>query len=555
MPRSAPSAPVARAVVELRAGRPDLALDPLRRAAALDPRSAAVHHDLGLACLETARLGEAVEALRRAVAIDPGYTDAHFRLGLALERAGDPGGAVTAYDRATELQPSHAEAWYRAGSLVFTLGHREAAIGCFRRAATAGRKGGIGRLGAARALLADGRDDEAERVLRQLRAREPDNAVAHDLLGNLHADAGRFVEARACFVEAVRAGPLMAGSYYDLVRCRRVTEADADLVPSMRSALENADLPPEQRVRVHLALGKAQDDLGDPAAAMGEFDRADAVRRTISAFDADAFERQVERLIAFFSPERIAGGCPVARPELTPVLIMGMPRSGTTLTEQILSSHASVGAGGELNFWNERGTAWLAANLAPIDGPGFAAVASDYLSLLDGIAPGAARVTDKMPFNFLWAGLVHLLFPNAVLLHCRRAAIDVALSVHQTLFNPGLAFPTGGEELVRYIRAARRLTGHWRRVLPPDRFVEIDYAALASRPEPTIRAMIASCGLSWDEACTRPELNARAVRTPSRWQARQPIYRDAVERWRRYEPVLGPLARLLEPDPGAPPAT
>jgi hypothetical protein len=162
------------------------------------------------------------------------------------------------------------------------------------------------------------------------------------------------------------------------------------------------------------------------------------------------------------------------------------------------------------------------------------------------IGPKAVRVTDKMPFNFLWAGLIHLAFPRATVIHCRRAAIDTALSIHQTHFHPGLAFPTGGVELVAYFRSYRRLTDHWRRVLPADRFIEVDYEDLTHAPEPAIRRIIARCGLKWDDACLRPEQNPRVVKTPSKWQTRQPIYRDSVERWRRYEPWLGPLRALLD---------
>ncbi len=536
---------ITQAIQELRAGRPGEAIGPLREAAALHPGSAKIQHDLGLACLETGGFHEAADALRRAVALQPGYTDAHFRLGLALERIGDVRGAIIAYDRATELQPSLAEAWYRAGSLVFTLGHREEAIGCFRRAASSGRKGSFGRLGEARALLAEDRDPEAQGVLRHLLARDPGNAMAHDLLANVLADAGRFAEARDCFARAIAAGPLMAGSYYDLVRCRRMTTEDAGLLPRMQEALAIPDLQAEPRIRVHLALGKTYDDLGDHQAAMRQFDRADTVRRALMPFDPASFDTQIDRLISRFSPELIARARASGRSEASPVLIMGLPRSGTTLTEQIVSSHSKVGAGGELNFWNERGPGWLAKGAAHA-GLALDQVSSDYLTLLRTTAPGAARVTDKMPFNFLWAGLIHLAFPNAILLHCRRAPIDTALSIHQTLFNPRLAFPTGGSELVRYIRSYERLAEHWRRVLPGDRHVEIDYEELTRAPEPMIRRIIEACGLEWEEACARPELNPRTVKTPSRWQARQPIYRNSVERWRRYEPWLGSLGGLLD---------
>jgi hypothetical protein len=223
-----------------------------------------------------------------------------------------------------------------------------------------------------------------------------------------------------------------------------------------------------------------------------------------------------------------------------------MPRSGTTLVEQIVSSHPEVRAGGELNFWNERGAAWHQAGSAEPKAPFLGEAAGHYLSVLRAIGPKSARVTDKMPFNFLWAGLIHLAFPRATIIHCRRAAIDTGLSIHQTLFHPGLAFPTGGCKLVAYFRSYRRLTDHWRRVLPGDRFIEVEYEELTREPEPVIRRVIAGCGLPWEDACLHPERNPRAVKTPSKWQTRQPIYRGSVERWRRYEPWLGPLRALLD---------
>jgi hypothetical protein len=246
-----------------------------------------------------------------------------------------------------------------------------------------------------------------------------------------------------------------------------------------------------------------------------------------------------------------------------------MPRSGTTLVEQIVSMHPQVGAGDELNFWNERGAMWHGAGVSENAATGNAAsgnekpfvakqfldkAAADYLRVLRAIAPKAARVTDKMPFNFLWAGLIHVAFPRAIFIHCRRAVVDTALSIHQTHFHPGLAFPTGGAELVEYFHSYRRLMGHWRSVLPADRLIDVDYEELTREPEPIIRRIIAGCGLAWNDACLRPESNPRAVKTPSKWQTRQPIYRTSVARWRRYEPWLGPLRALVEdgsvPDAG-----
>jgi tetratricopeptide (TPR) repeat protein len=541
----------------LSAGQPADAIAPLREAALLQPSNPIIEHDLGLACLEVGHVADAVAALRRSVASDPRYADAHFRLGVALEKLGDIGGAIVAYDRATELLPSLTEAWFRAGALVYELGHRDEAIGCFRRAAQTGPKTSFGRLGKARALLTEDRDQEAEKVLRKTLALDPTNALAHDLLGNLLSEFGRFDEARDCFERAIAIAPLLAGSYYELVRCRPVTKDDREdyggLLQRIEAALATPGLGAAQRLRVHLALGKAAEDLGDYGLAMQNFDAADSVRRGLSSFDPAAFAIEVDRLIDRCTPELIARAPQLGRGDATPVLIIGMPRSGTTLVEQIISSHPAVGAGGELQFWNERGAAWHRQGMAATEAAFLATAAADYLRVLRAIAPRAARVTDKMPFNFLWAGLIHLAFPRAVIIHCRRSAVDTALSIHQTHFHPSLVFPTGGSELVAYFRNYERLTDHWRSVLPADRFIEINYEDLTRSPEPLIRRIIAACGLAWNDACLRPERNSRAVKTPSKWQTRQPINLNSVARWRRYEPWLGPLRALLDEDsePGA----
>src|ERR1700745_3896318 len=238
---------LALATSMLREGRPADAIAPLRDAALLAPVNPIIQHDLGLACLEVGRIADAIAALRRAVASNPRYADAHFRLGIALEKLGDITGAIVAYDRATKFSPSLAEAWFRAGALVYTLGHREEAIGCFRRAAATAAQTSYGRLGKARALLIEDRNHEAEQVLREALVADPENAMAYDLLGNLLSEFGRFAEARARCDRAIAIAPLLAGSYYDLVRCRPITSQDEGLLQEMQTALATAGLEKEQR--------------------------------------------------------------------------------------------------------------------------------------------------------------------------------------------------------------------------------------------------------------------------------------------------------------------
>jgi tetratricopeptide (TPR) repeat protein len=533
------------AAVWLEASNPAAAIAPLSAAANLRRQDCGLHHDLGLACLEAGQPSEAVAAFQKAIAIKPRYPEAYFRMAIAMESLNDFRGAVTAYDQATALKPNYAEAWFRAGALVHTLGHRTEAIACFRRAKLSGKTTEIGLLAEARALITEERDAEAEQLLRKILVQYPKNAMAHDLLGGLLSESGHFEEARVCFARAIDIAPSLAGSYYELVRCRKITEADEVLVTQMQEALSSTVLGSEQRLRVHLAIGKAAEDLGRFEFAMEHFNSAESLRRDRVKFNSQHFANEIDRLIELCSPELMSKAKALGSSTSRPVFIIGMPRSGTTLIEKIIASHSLVAAGGERNFWNARGARWLAtAKLEDADFMAEAAV--DYLADLKTVSSNAARVTDKMPFNFLWAGLIHLAFPNATIIHCEREPVDTSVSIHQTYFHPTLAFPTGGDDLVKYFKSYVKITDHWRKVLPQDRFITCDYEELTREPEPTIRKIIAACGLPWEDTCLAPDRSPSWVKTPSKWQIRQPIYRSSVAKWKNYQPWLGPLADLIK---------
>lgn len=535
---------LARATQSLHAGRPAEAIVALQEATRVAPSNAPLQHDLGFLCLQSGRLPEAIAALRAALVLDPGFAQASLCLGIALQDHGDTAGALAAYRQAVSLQPELTTAHVCLGALLESLGERAPAIASFRAGAASAPLSVWGRLSNARALLAEDRDLEVEPVLRELVTLAPTNAMAQEMLAMALANNGRFEEARDWYERAITAAPRLAGSYYDLARCRRIEPDDGEMLTRMRAALAAPGFSADTRLKVHLALGKALEDLGDRAAAMQHFDDADTLRSNLARFDAAGFAARVDRLIAHFTPNLVARAMDIGSTDDTPVLIMGLPRSGTTLVEQILSSHPQVHGAGELSFWTERGARSEEAGW-PATGREFARLGVEYASLLRTLAPQSSRVTDKMPFNILWAGLIHVALPRATLIHCRRSALDTALSIHRTYFNPRVSLPTGGHALVAMIRAVERLTAHWRTVLPAQRFIEVNYEELVRDPQPAIRRLVAACNLPWDDACLRPERNSRVIKTPSKWQARQPIHPDAVESWRRYEPWLGPLAALV----------
>ena len=426
-------------------------------------------------------------------------------------------------------------------------GHWDEAAMAYARAFAASPDTTLGKLCEAKGLLLLGRWNEAERGLRDVIARDPSLAETHLLLGQILSHAGRFDEAAASFERALALDPACAPAYHGLVSSKTITGADRTLVARMMTALAGDDFSDRQSMTLHFALAKALDDWNDCAGAMQHFDAANRIRRQLSPFDCRDFAGQVDRLIASFTADFFEGQAALGADDETPVLVLGMPRAGTTLIERIVSSHPRVAGGGELRFWRDA-RARLAQAEASSRAQAAGDVRHDYLRLLRTIGPDALRVTDKMPFNFLWIGLVHLLLPRARIIHCRRNPVATCLSIYQTQFTEAWGFAGDRGDLVAYYREYLRLMDHWRAVLPPDRLLEVDYEDVTSAPESASRRLVAFCGLDWDAACLHPEQNPEPVRTASQWQARQPIYRTSVERWQRYEPWLGELRGLLPAD-------
>jgi tetratricopeptide (TPR) repeat protein len=469
-----------------------------------------------------------------------------FRQAMAPMQAarGHDARALTAEQRAT--------AHGRTGELLHQQKRLTEAATAYEEAFRAAPGTAYGLLCKAKACALRGQLADAQRYLEEL-VRHPTSraedaqaqSVAHLGLGELLTEAGRFDEARASFERAIAVWPAQASAYHGLVRSRKIVETDRPLVANVLKRLEATDLTPHDRMLLHFAAGKALDDLRDYAAAIAQFDAANRIRRKLNPFDRRAFERLVDRFIARFTPAFFAHHAAlVGSDDETPVLVLGMPRSGTTLIERFISSHPRVGGGGELPFWMKNAGAWVEAEPEKL-AAGADRLRAEYLRVLRTIDPEALRVTDKAPANFAWIGLLHVLMPKARFVHCRRNPIDTCLSIYSTYFTSVWAFTSDWGDLASFYRQYLRLMAHWRSVIPSDRLLEVDYEDATSAPEQTARRIIAFCGLEWDDACLRPDRNEDAIRTASLWQARQPVYRSAVERWRNYEPWLGELRALL----------
>ncbi|MGH7189078.1 MAG: sulfotransferase [Acetobacteraceae bacterium] len=533
-----------RAATLRKAGKWEESLALLQQYIRAQPDDAGALHDLGITLLHFRRLPAAIASLQRAAALKPDFARTHYQLAIALQEQGRETEAVAALRRAVALQPRLAEAQGRLGDFLYTLGDRAAARACFLRAAAAAPHITGGRLSRARAFLAEGNFAEGEKQLRRAIVLDSNSGPAHWILGRTLSNVGRFAEAAVEFERAIALDPNNPSIYHDLFTAKRITEADRPMVAKVQAALETPGLGQGHRVGLQYALGKAFDDLGEYAEAMRHFDEANRLNRGLVPFDRAGLKAENDRAMARFMQARLASLREYGADDEMPLLIVGMPRSGTTLVEQILSAHPGIGAGEEQNFWNMAAVPFVREGAGEVAPAHLGKTAHDYLALLRRLAPGALRVTDKMPTNFRWLGQIQATFPRARIIHCRRHPIDTCLSNYFAYFGQLHPYTCSRSNLVFYYREYLRLMDHWRAILTPDRLLEIDYEELVADREPMTRRLIAFTGLDWDDACLTPERNERVVYTASSWQARQPVYKSSVQRWRHYEPWLGELREL-----------
>jgi tetratricopeptide (TPR) repeat protein len=528
----------------IKSGRPAEAIALLQRSVKLNPSVAAYHHDLGFVLWSAERIQEAIEAFTAALRVDPCNESAYRSLGHIFDRLGHKEKAMVNFQAAIKLKPDLFAVQTRLGELYLGRGLRVESATAFRAAAGATKDLVTAQIAEARALEASGALEDALAAMRVIAEAHPDCAMAHSILAGMLGHTGHSTEAAAHYERAAELSPNMIVAWAGVAVNKRFTVDDRPMIERMNATLARTDLALHVRQALYFALGKAYDDMGDYQEAMRNFEAGNHIRAQRARVDLDALVRRVDHLI-LATPRGFRDRQPDPGVEdATPILIVGMPRSGSTLIEQILSSHPEVAAGGELDFWGLRDTPrediWGLTSTAEAT----RRVASGYLATLRLYGPDAKRVTDKALGNFIRLGLIHRIFPNATLVHCRRNPIDTALSIFMTNFDTYLAFGSDRSDIVLHYRQYQRMMAHWREALPPDRLIEVDYEALVADPEPQVQRLISACGLDWNDACLEPHRNTGKITTASLWQARQPIYRTSVERWRLYEPWLGELRQL-----------
>jgi tetratricopeptide (TPR) repeat protein len=486
----------------------------------------------------------AARCYRDALARVPTDAGLHANLAHALHCLGDFQGAMQHCRRALELDSRLAQAYLHLGNALLALNLMSEADAAYRQGLAIAPEHAALHCAHAMVERALGQIEPAEASARRSLALRPGAADTLALLGSLAIDHGRFGEAEKFLNQALALDPELPEALTSLTAVRKMSSADA----AWRAAAERVlarGLPVAHAINLHHALGKYCDDVDDREAAFEHhrlgnelarrsrfrYDRAEAtqrVTRTIAAFDRDS--------LAALKPGGVAGE--------RPVFVVGMPRSGTSLTEQILASHPQVYGAGELLYWIFAADAERAAardqRAATI-----AELGRTYLAGLATRAPDAARVIDKLPVNFANLGLIHAALPGARFIHLQRSPLDTCLSIYFQGFSASLSYATDLGDLAHYYHEYRRLMAHWRAVLPPETLLEMRYEALVEDPEAWSRRMLAHIGMPWDPRCLEFHRTERPVLTASNWQVRQPLGKHSIDRWRRYERFLGPLREAL----------
>ena len=489
----------------------------LVRAMRFAPADPELMNALGILRSKQEAYAEAVQSFMRCLNVAPTHRDALSNLASTYTVMRQPHLASPYLERLTRVLPFSAPAYVRASDNRLAVGEVEKAVAYARKAVRLDPDNPTGRLSLAEALEVWGRFKQAKFQYFAVLAVNPRNARA--LAGLLSLQGTR------------------VGEPY---------------VSSAHRLLEAPELHDRDRVQLHLALARHYDGCREYARAFEHLQTGNATRFKNHPFDSIAHSGAVDRLIAGCGSVAVRSYPAPSMRSKKPIFIVGMPRSGTTLIEQILAAHSRVAAGGELpTIMNIAAQIGGVSNAYPeamreLDGDSLSGFARQYLEKLETVSAAAPRVTDKMPFNFMHLGLIAALFPDAAIIHCCRSAPDTCLSCYFTSFNEELQFASDLTALGRYWLDYRRAMQHWHSVLPLT-ILDVHYERVVSDTEAAVREMLDFCELPWEPSCMHFFNIDRGVRTPSRWQVRQPIYAKSVGRWRHYESQLRPLLGILPP--------
>ena len=518
-------------------GRNSEAAEANQTAVALSPKDAEAHNNLGNTLQGLGRFDEAVASYKRAIALKPDFGMAYSNLGNTLQELGRFDDAEACYTQAIALKPDYAEAHNNLGNTLKELGRLDEAETSYTQAialkpdfAEAHNNLGI-------TLKELGRLDEAEKSTTQAIALKPDYAEAYSNLGITLQEMGRFDDAVASFTKALALQPDLSEAHMMLAAIKKF-DAQDEQYSLMHQLYLNEDISDDQRCQINFGLAKACEDLGNYEQAYAHYGEGNALRKKLLKYDinvdVDLFKKIKSSFPKIVQHSLASESFPN---NLTPIFIVGMPRSGTTLVEQIISSHSQVTGAGELNFATQFGAA-IATGVTEANHESLLDFRYKYLNKLQNVSDGNLIVTDKMPQNFRYIGLLAAAFPEAKIIHVKRNPAAVCWANYKQYFkSTTLGYCYAIDDVIRYHSLYENLMDFWTNTLT-DRIYQLDYEKLTVNQESETRQLIDYLGLDWDEKCLSPQNNARSVATASNVQVRRKVYKGSSEQWKKYQPFL-----------------
>jgi len=526
-----------------------------RRALAINPSYAEAYNNLGSVLRDLERPAEAEAAYKRALTLKPTYLEALNNLVLAYKDLKQFDQGLATAQQALKLQPQNADALAYMGAIYVEQERLDAAFDALRKslAIAPNKAETFNMLG--RAYFEADEPAKAIQAYQRAIALKPDFGDPYNNMGNALKELGRFDEALKAFETCLALSPEAIGTYVNLVDATKFRSNDDRHVQAIETQIARGDaLSEERRMQMSFAAAKVYDDLKRYDEAFPLLLTGNALKRKTIAYDEPTilgyFNRLKNVMTADLLREKAGGGVQ----SQAPIFVLGMPRSGTTLVEQILASHPRVTGAGELKDMSSTvnsvrgkdGNVMPFPEFVPVATPAeIARIGEAYLQKLKRRAPEAERITDKMPSNFYFLGLIYLALPGAKVIHTNRNPVDTCVSCFSKLFAGEQSQTYNLGELGRYYRAYHDLMAHWRAVLPAGTFLDVQYEEVVADTEAQARRLLDYCGLEWDARVLDFHRNERPVKTASSSQVRQPIYGSSVARWRNYEKFLGPLLQEL----------
>lgn len=532
----------ARAVAAQMGGRVDAAIDAMRTAVELAPDAAALRMELGQLFASAVRIDEAIAAFQQAATLQPDLVEAWYFMGMTLYGARRDAEALPALARANALAPDQPQILRAYAETEYGLEHHAEALALYERIAASGHVDDPGlplRLSQCRRRL--GEPQAALTVVNAAIERFPNDAPLWMELGWVAEDLGDAAQAQDAYARAHALQPAWGDPLAASIALLR-TKAPDDLVRDAEALLVQGKLSELEQAYLHYVLGKRDDAGGAYADAARHWSAANALRRRVDGgFDRDEYSAKIDAAIGTFTSELLQSRNADALHDERPVFVLGMPRSGTTLVEQILAAHPQVHGCGELTgivaiaqeAFEGTGLRWP-QDAARFDAAWLRRRAVDYLRAAAKPAhDDTKRLIDKQPYNFLHVGLIAMLFADARIVWCRRDPRDVALSIFSESFSPLSSYATDLDDIRFFIEGQERLMRHWQSVSPLP-IIEVHYEDVVADTEAQARRLIDFAGLPWDAACLAFHSSGRSVQTLSRWQVRQPVHSRSVGRWRNY---------------------